>query len=90
MGWKKPVYKISLGKNKEISNAELWGIFKALKIALKKNISRKACKITVFSDSQVAIKQLQGFKNNAGQALKIQIYKQVRQRHTYDKKMIIR
>lgn len=38
--------------NKEILDAELWGIFEALKIALKKNTSRKACRITVFSDSQ--------------------------------------
>ena len=38
--------------NKEILDAELWGISEALNIALKKNISRKACRITAFPDSQ--------------------------------------
>lgn len=74
--------KISLGENKEILDAELWGISEALKIALKESASRKVCKMTVFSDSQTALKQLQGFKSNAGQALKIQILKQARQLHT--------
>ena len=68
-GWN--TCKISLGKNKEILDAELWGISEALKIALKESTLRKARKITIYSDSQMALKQLQGSKNNAGQALKI-------------------
>ena len=72
-GWN--TCKISLRKNKEILDAELWGISEALKIALKDGTLRKARKITIYSDSQMALKQLQGSKNNAGQALKIQIFK---------------
>ena len=84
------VGKISLGKNKEILDGQLWGISEALKIALKENTTRKARRITVFSDSQAAIKQLQGSKSNAGQALKIQILKRARQLHTHGGELIVR
>ena len=40
--------KISSGKNKEILDAELWGISEALKIALKESILRRDRTITVF------------------------------------------
>ena len=66
--WKNPasqrwdVCKTSSGKNKEILDAEFWGISEALKITLKENISRQARTVKVFSDSQAAIKQLQGLK----------------------------
>lgn len=45
-GWN--VCKISLGKNKEIWDAELWGISEALKIALRESTSQRAQRITVF------------------------------------------
>ena len=50
-----------------------------MKIALKESISRKIRKITIFSDSQTALRELQSSRNNTGQALKIQIYGQARQ-----------
>lgn len=87
-GWN--TCKSSLGKNKEILDAELWGISEALKIALKESILRKARKITVYSDSQLALKQLQGSKNNAGQALSIQIFKQAKQLHAQGRELIVR
>lgn len=68
------VCKISLGKDKEVLVAELWGISEAFRIELREDISRKARRITVFSDSQGAIKQLQYSKSNVGQALKVQIH----------------
>ena len=40
-------YKISLGKNKEILDAELWGISEAMKVTLKEK-SKKTYKITAF------------------------------------------
>ena len=87
-GWN--TRKISLGENKEILDAELWGISEALKIALKESTSRKVRKVTIFSDSQTALKQLQGFKRNAGQALKIQILKQAKQLHAQGGEVILR
>lgn len=76
-GWN--TYKISLGKNKENFYAELWGISEALKIALKESLGRKIRKVTIFSDSQTAMRELQTAKSNAGQALKAQICGQARQ-----------
>ena len=64
------VRKITLGKNKEILDAELWGISQALKIALYEITPQKASRITVYSDAQTAIKQLQATNNKEGQALK--------------------
>ncbi len=84
------VCKISLGNNKEILVAELWGVAESLKMVLKKNISRKARRITDFSNSQAAIKQLQGSKSKACQALKIQILKRARQLHTHGGELIVR
>ena len=94
--WKSPrlfgwnVCKISLGKNKEIWDAELWGISKALKIALRESTSQRAQRITVFSDSQSALKQLQEARNNTGQALRIQIFKWSKQLYTQGKELILR
>lgn len=84
------VRKVSPGKNKEILDAELWGISEALKIALKENTSRKAGIITVFSDLQAAIKQLQESKSNAGQVLKIQFLKRAKQLQTHGGKLVVR
>ncbi len=84
------IRNISLGKNKEIYDAELWGILEALKIALRKSINRKICRVTVFSDSQTAFKQLQNVKCNAGQALKSQIFKLAKQLYNWDGEVILR
>ena len=90
--WKNPasqrwdVRKISLGKSKQVLEAELWGISEALKIALKENISGKARRITVFSDSQAAIKQLQCSKSNVGQTLN----NRARQLQTNGREVIVR
>ena len=79
VAWKNPsshrweVCEIPLGKNKEILDAELWGISQALKIALNGIACKKASQVTVYSDAQTAIKQLQSTSNKEGQALKAQI-----------------
>lgn len=79
-GWN--TCKLLLGKNKKILDAKLWDTSEALKIALKDSTLRKAQKITIYSDSQMAFKQLQGSKNNTGQVLKTKIFKQAKQLHT--------
>lgn len=66
-------------KNKEVLNAEFLGISKALGVALRETALRKACKITVFLDSQTAIRKIQGSKSNEGQALRTLIIKKVKQ-----------
>lgn len=71
------IHKTALGKNEEISGAELWGISDALGVALKEATPRRTHKITIFSGSQAAIKELQGSKKNAGQALNIQLRRRV-------------
>ena len=94
--WKNPAFyrwevcKTTLGENKEVLDAELWGISQALKIALKETTPKKVGRITVYSDAQMAIKQLQEAKSNAGQALRIQIYKQARQLRAYGGEVIVR
>ncbi len=87
-GWN--TCKISLGKSKEILDAELWGISEALKIALKESTVRRACRITVYSDFQMTLKQLQASKSNACQVLRIQIFKQTKQLHTQGRELIVR
>lgn len=82
--------KISLGKNKEIFDTELWGISEALKIALKESLSRKIRKVTIFSDSEIALRELQIVKGNAGQALRTQIYRQARQLQNRGGELIVR
>ena len=59
-------------------------------MALRETALRKACKITVFSDSQVAIRKLQGLKNNAGQTLRTQIIKRVKQLPTRGREVTVR
>ncbi len=84
------ICKIFLEKNKEILDAELWGISEALKVALKESTLRRVQRITIYSDSQIALKQLEGSKNNAGQVLRIQILKRAKQLHAQGKKLIAR
>lgn len=71
-------------------DTELWEISDVLKIALKENISTKARRNTVSSDSQAAIKQLQGSKRNAGQALKTQIHNGARQLQAHNGEITVK
>lgn len=52
-------------------DVELWGISRVLKIALKETTSRKAGRITIYLDIQMAIKQLRKTKSKIDQALRI-------------------
>lgn len=61
-----------------------------MKIALKKSTLRKTCRITVFSDSQTALRQFQGFRNSVDQALRTQNFKRAKQFYTRGKKLIVR
>lgn len=96
VAWKNPsshkweVCKIPLGKNKEILDAELWDVSQALKIALNGIALKKTSQITVYSDAQRAIKQLQSTSNKEGQVLKAQICKLVRQLRTKGGEVIVR
>ncbi len=45
-----------LGKNKLILDAELWAILTALDIALKETLDAKRASVTIFSDSQRALR----------------------------------
>lgn len=60
------ICKTGLGENKEVLGVELQGISQALKITLKEITLKKSGRIMVYSDVQMAIKQLQKTKNKAG------------------------
>ncbi len=72
--------KITLGKNKEIFDAEMWGISEAVKVAEKKGSRvQQPLAISIFCDSQTAINRLKMMDSKAGQALKSQVYRKVEQ-----------
>ncbi len=78
--------KVTLGKNKEIFDAEMWGISEAVKIVEQMCLkTQQPLFISIFCDSQHAINRLKVLDCSAGQALKAQIYQKVdqliRQRH---------
>lgn len=52
-------------------NVELQRVSKVLNIALRKTNFRKAYKVTVFSNSQIAIRKTQAAKTRANQTLRI-------------------
>ena len=54
--WKEKSY--FLGKNKEILDAELWAIWKALEIELKETKNTRGIPVTVFCDSQRALEAI--------------------------------
>ena len=54
--WKEK--NIFLEKNKEILDAELWAIWKALEISLKETANTKNIPVTVFCDLQKALKEI--------------------------------
>lgn len=67
--------KVSLGHNKEIFDAEMWGISKAVKVAEQRTKEvQNILVIGIFCDSQTAINNLREDHNSGGQALKMQIY----------------
>lgn len=82
--------KLALGKNKDVLDAELWGVSEALGIALRETAPRKAYKVTVFSDSQTAIRKIQATKSEAGQALRAQIVKRAKEPETSGREVTIR
>lgn len=72
------IVKVSLGKNKEIFDAELWGISEAIKVAQDKTRElQHSLVISIFCDSQTAINNLREGHSSASQALKMQIYQKV-------------
>ncbi len=69
-----------MGKNKEILDAEIWGISEATKVAERKCMrAKESLIISIFCDSQTAFNKLKVMDNKAGQALKAQIYQKVEQ-----------
>ena len=72
--------KVTLGKNKEIFDAEMWGISEAVKIVEQSCLrAPQLSVISIFCDSQHAINKLKVMDCKAGQALKAQIYRKVEQ-----------
>ena len=72
--------KLSLGLNKEIFDAEMWGISEAFKIAEK--TTRQAQEpwvINIYCDSQSIINNLRECNIGAVQALKLQIYQKAQE-----------
>ena len=72
--------KLSLGLNKEIFDAEMWGISEAFKVAEK--IIRQVQEswvINIFCDSQSVINNLRECNVGAGQALNLQIYQKAQE-----------
>lgn len=64
--------KVGLGLNKEIFDAEIWGIFKALQIAKKKAQEiQETQNIYIFSDSQTIINNSRSYKSIFDQVRKI-------------------
>ncbi len=70
--------KVTLGKNKEIFDTEIWGVSKAVKVAEQSYLrSPHLSVISIFCDSQHVINRLKVMDCKAGQALKAQIYQKV-------------
>lgn len=66
--------KVSLGRNKKIIDAEMWGISEALKVAEQKAVTSQSFAIDIFCNSQTAINKLKSMDDRECQALKTQIY----------------
>ncbi len=79
--------QIRLGKK---YRTELWGVSEALGVALRITAPRKPYKVTVFSNSETAIRKIQGSKTGAGQALKAQIVKRAKQLQSKGSEVTIR
>lgn len=71
--WQKQ--KVCLGLNKEIFDAEIWGISEAFKVAEEKTKQvQEPWVISIFCDWQTTINNLRECNVYAGQALKLQLY----------------
>ena len=71
--------KVGLGLNKEIFDAEMWGISEAFKVAEQKTRQvRQPWIINIFCDSQTIINNLRSCDSGVGQALKMQIYQKAK------------
>ncbi len=80
LGNKWLMQKVTLGKNKEIFNAEMWDISEAVKIAEQSCLrAPQLSVISIFCDSQHAINKLKVMDCKTDQALKAQIYRKVEQ-----------
>ncbi len=67
--------KITLGKNKEIIDAEIWGISEALDIALREPVLQSCIMhVNIFSHSQKSPNKFCEEQTCEGKALKAQIY----------------
>ena len=59
--------KITLGKNKEIFNIEMWGIFETVKIIEQRCLkTQQTLIISIFCNSQIAINKLKVMDNKKG------------------------
>ena len=72
--------KTTLGKNKEILDAEIWGISEAVKVAEQRCMrTQQPLQISIFCNSQTAINKLRVMDSKENQALKAQIYQKTKQ-----------
>ena len=72
--------KLSLGLNKEIFDAKMWGVSEAFKIVEKTTrLVQEPWVINIFCDSQSIINNLRQCNVGAGQALKLQIYQKAQE-----------
>ncbi len=63
------IVKVSLGKNKEIFDAELWGISEAINVVEQKAREiQQSLVISIFCNSQTAINNLREDHSSEGQA----------------------
>lgn len=60
-----------------------------LRVVLRKTTLRKTYKVKVFSDSEIAIRKIQGLKTRVNQVLKAQIVKKVKQYQSKSNEVII-
>ena len=72
--------KVSIGQNKEIFDAEMWEISKAITVAEQKTREvQHSLVISIFCNSQTAINNLREDHSSGSQALKMQIYQKIEQ-----------
>jgi ribonuclease HI len=75
-GWRKR--KVYLGRNKEVIDAELYGIAEAVKITRKRSLRQGFRKATVFVDATAALHRIQNNEVGGGQGLARRIIGEVR------------
>lgn len=65
---------IFLGRNKEVLDAELWAILSALEIAGDEIFDSSNTPITIFSDSEKALREIQRPASHKNRFLRERIY----------------